>query len=247
MMPDCEPLSRHQKIALSFSGGKDSLACVHLLRDHLDRLTVYHLDTGDLLPEMMESVARVEAFAPHFVRVRTDVNAWIAQHGMPTDLLPHGSHPVGRAMGEERTRLVPRYDCCWLNLMLPLYSRVVADGNTLLIRGTKQVDMARLPLASGDTADGVELYYPLQGWTNDDVFTFLRAAGAPVPRVYDHVVNAPECARCSAWWGEKRAAYLKRFHPELFADYDARLQQVIDEIAPALANLRREAGVGETA
>lgn len=237
---DLAPLDRHEKIALSFSGGKDSLACVYLLRDQLDRITIYHNDTGDLLPEVMEVVEHVKAFAPHFVHVRGDVNAWIAEHGLPTDLLPHGAHDVGRAMGEHQLRLVARYDCCYQNLMRPLFDRVVADGNTLLIRGTKAVDMKRLPLRSGESGGGIELFYPLQDWSHDAVFDYLRSVGAPICRVYDHVTNSPECARCSAWWSESRAAYLKRYHPAAFADYRQRLLAVTFEISGVLDHLRRE-------
>ena len=237
------PLDRHEKIALSASGGKDSTACVYLLRDQLDRINVYHLDTGDLLPEMRESVARIEAMCPHFVRIETNVADWIGVHGLPTDLLPYTSHPVGRRMGQEKTPLVARYDCCWHNLMWPLFQRVHDDGCTLLIRGTKAVDMPRLPATDGDTAYGVELYYPLLDWTNEQVFAFLALKGVKLPRVYNYVVNSPECARCSAWWGEGRSTYLKKYHPELWAEYDARLQLVIDAVAPSLALLRHEAGV----
>jgi 3'-phosphoadenosine 5'-phosphosulfate sulfotransferase (PAPS reductase)/FAD synthetase len=244
-MIDLSPLDRHQKIALSFSGGKDSLAVVHLLMEHLDRVTIYHLDTGDLLPEMRESVDRVRCWAPNFVTVRTDVLAWQKEHGLPTDLLPHSAHPVGQAMGEHKAKLVARYDCCFANLMAPIYQRIRADGNTLLIRGTKSVDMKRLPLRSGEGETALELWYPLQDWSNDQVFEYLNANCIPIPRVYDHVVNSPECARCSAWWGEGRATYLKQYHPDLFRQYDERLQIVIDEIAGPLALLRREAGVGE--
>jgi phosphoadenosine phosphosulfate reductase len=242
-MIDTSILDRHEKIALSFSGGKDSLACVHLCKPWLDRITIYHNDTGDLLPEMMESVARVEAFAPNFVRVNSNVSEFIAKWGLPTDLLPYSAHPVGQAMGESKHRLIARYDCCWANLMLPLYARVFSDGNTLLIRGTKHVDMELMPMQSGETTDGMELYYPLQDWTNDDVMIYLRRNQIPIPRLYKYMTNSPECARCSAWWGEGRAAYLKEFHPDIWADYDKRLQLVIDEVAPSLANLRREAGV----
>jgi phosphoadenosine phosphosulfate reductase len=236
-------LKGHERIGLSFSGGKDSLACVCLLRKALNRIRIYHVDTGDLLPEMRESVARVEAFAPDFVRIETRVIDWINQYGLPSDLVPHSSHIVGRMMGENRASIVSRYDCCYSNLMLPLFERVKRDGCTLLIRGTKQVDMHRLPAGDGEIYQGVELYYPLLRWTNKQVFDYLAVEGVILPRVYEHVTNSPECARCSAWWGEGRAEYLKKYHPGLWRDYDARLQIVIDEIAQPLANLRREAGV----
>lgn len=239
-MIDISPLDRHERIALSFSGGKDSLAVVHLLRNHLDRVTIYHCDTGDLLPEMMESVARVEAMAPRFVRVQTNVRGWIARHGMPSDLLPHGAHPFGVAMGEVGAGLVSRYDCCASNLMGPLFDRVRADGNTLLIRGTKAVDMARLPVASGDVEDGLEFWYPLQGWSNDQVFAYLREAGVTLPRVYESVVNSPECARCTAWWSEGRGAYLRAHHPAIFEEYRDGLRTVWGGIQGCVQHLATE-------
>lgn len=234
------PLDRHSKIALSFSGGKDSLACVYLLRDQLHRITIYHLDTGDLLPEVHEIVAHVEKFAPHFVRVKTNVAAWIAQWGMPTDLLPYSSHPLGRAMGQEGAVLVPRYDCCFNNLMHPIYERIKADGNTLIIRGTKRIDLDKLPADSGPTLDGVELFLPIRDWSHQQVFDYLRSVGAPINRIYDYVTNSPECARCPAWWNEKRAAYLRAFHPTLFREYAARLRVVGAAIQEPLGNLMRE-------
>lgn len=239
-MIDIAPLDRHTKIALSFSGGKDSLACVYLLRPHLDRITLYHLDTGDLLPEVHEIVRHVEAFAPHFVRIHSDVDGWIAAHGLPTDLLPHSAHIVGQAMGEHGAHLVTRYMCCHANLMQPLIERIMADGNTLLIRGTKAADMKRLPIRSGESQAGVELWLPLEDWGHDDVFAYLRSVGAPINRIYDYVTNSPECARCSAWWGEKRAAYLREFHPETFKEYAARMRVVMGELMGPLRTLAAE-------
>lgn len=238
-MIDLSALDRHERIALSLSGGKDSLACLYLLRPHLERITVYHLDTGDLLPEVREIVAEVRAMCPNFVHMQGDVIAWHRAAGLPTDLLPHSAEHLGQMMGEGM-RLVSRYTCCHANLMAPLLKRIMADGNTLMIRGTKRVDMKRLPMASGDVVDGLELLLPLQEWSNAEVFELLRREGAPYCRIYDHVTNAPECARCPAWWGEKRAAYLRQYHPVLYAGYRARLLAVWAEIDPALVNLAAE-------
>jgi len=240
VMFDLSPLDRHERIAVSFSGGKDSLACVYLLRDQLDRCTVYTLDTGDLLPEVLDVISHVEAFAPHFVRVERDVQGWIAAHGLPSDLVPYSQHPMGRLLGQQGTTLVPRYKCCHANLSMPLYRRIREDGNTLLIRGSKRADTPRMSYESGATADGIELWLPLQEWSHAEVFAYLRQVGAPLCRIYEHVTNAPECARCPAWWGERRAAYLRAFHPALYDDYRARMALVVRELNGPLVTLTRE-------
>lgn len=233
-------ISRHEKVALSFSGGKDSLACVHLLMPLRDRITIYHLDTGDLLPEITEVVDHIRGLWPRFVDIKTDAAGWIAVHGLPTDLLPFSSHAIGQATRESDIRLSQRFDCCFANLMWPLYEKIKADGNTLVIRGSKSCDMRRLPANDGDNPDGVELFLPIKTWSNDDVFAYLHGLGISLPSLYSHVSNAPECARCSAWWSEKRASYLRERHPELFAEYIARLTIVAAEIERPLAHLRRE-------
>jgi phosphoadenosine phosphosulfate reductase len=242
-MIDLAPLDQHTKIALAFSGGKDSLALVYLLRPHLDRITIYHLDTGDLLPEIHDIVEHVRGFAPNFVDVRSAVAGWIETNGLPTDLLPFAAHDIGRFAGQEQIRTVPRYACCYANLMLPLWERIAADSITLLIRGTKAVDLKRLPAVSGTVHDGVEIWHPIEDWTHERVLAYLRSVNAPHNRIYDHMTNAPECARCSAWWGEGRAAYLAEYHPELLADYARRLRAVTGEILGSVNDLNRELGV----
>lgn len=234
------PLSRHDRVALGFSGGKDSLACVYLLRDWLDRITIYHLDTGDLLPEVREVVDHVRGMTPHFVTIQTDARKWRRENGLPSDLVPYSQHRIGQLMGDGRRPIVHRYECCGLNLMLPFADRIKADGCTLLIRGTKACDMRTLPMDSGQNLDGFELWLPLRDWSNDEVFAFLRSQDAPICRIYNYVTNSPECATCPAWWGEKRAAYLKRYHPELWAEYREGVAGVMEEIGPSIAALATE-------
>jgi phosphoadenosine phosphosulfate reductase len=234
------PFDRHERAAVGFSGGKDSLAVTYLLREFWPRITFYHVDAGDLLPEVREIVSMVEGMVPSFVRINTDAEAWTASHGLPSDLVPTTSTPAGMAMGMSRQPLTDRMDCCYANLMLPMHERMLADKVTLAIRGTKRADLPRLPAYSGDTSLGYELWLPLEGWRHDEVFEYLRAVAAPICRVYEHQVNAPECARCTAWWSEGRAAYLSKYHPALFDDYRARLALVAAEVAPHWQLLTKE-------
>ncbi|MBN9488658.1 MAG: phosphoadenosine phosphosulfate reductase family protein [Alphaproteobacteria bacterium] len=239
-MIDLEPLTRHSRTALQFSGGKDSLAVAFLLRPVWDRLTFYHVDTGDLLPEVREVVGEVEAMVPRFVRIETHARDWTARFGLPSDLVPTTCTPVGLAIGASKQPLVDRFVCCASNIMAPMNYRMQADGVTLAVRGTKRADLARLPAENGDTTLGYELWLPLQDWSHEQVFDYLREVGAPICRVYEHKVNAPECATCPAWWNEGRAGYLREHHPDLFEIYAAKLRVVASEIVPVWETLRLE-------
>lgn len=227
-------------IALQFSGGKDSLALVHLLRPHWDRLTLYHVDTGDLLPEVREIVDSVEAMVPAFARIETRAADWHERFGLPSDLVPTSCTPAGLAIGIGSRRIVDRFDCCASNIMAPMHDRMVADGVRLVIRGTKRSDMARLPAENGPTGMGYDLWLPLLEWSDEGVFSYLREAGAPICRVYENGVQSPECATCPAWWNEGRNAYLKAHHPDLHAIYRDKLSIVARKVFPHWAALQRE-------
>ena len=237
---DFSALFRHEHAALQFSGGKDSLALIYLLRPYWDRLTVYHLDTGDLLPEVEDIVGAVEEMVPDFRRIETDSLAWTAQNGLPSDLVPTGCTPFGRNLGFGKQAIVDRFFCCFSNIMQPMHNRMVADGVSLVIRGTKRVDMGKLPAVDGEKGADYELWLPIQEWSHEQVFAYLREVGAPICRVYENAVNAPECATCPAWWSEGRGAYLKKYHPDLSAIYAEKLAAVAREIVPLWENLKVE-------
>jgi 3'-phosphoadenosine 5'-phosphosulfate sulfotransferase (PAPS reductase)/FAD synthetase len=225
-------LDQHQRIALHFSGGKDSLAVTYLLKPYWDRLTFYHVDTGDLLPEVREIVVSVARQVPNFRLIQGDVAAFHANHGLPSDLTPTTNTAFGRMFGFADKPILDRFACCWANIMQPMRDAMRADQITLAIRGTKRADVPKLPAENGDTGDGYHLWLPLIEWSDADVFAYLREVGAPICRVYEHKVQSPECATCPAWWNEGRAAYLSKYHPALLDVYRAKLTAVAAEIFP---------------
>lgn len=237
-------LSSYKKPALQFSGGKDSLACLYLLRDQLDRITVYWLDTGDGCPETLAGIEAVRAWIPHFEIVRSDVAAWRAAHGSPSDLVPAAAHWIGVAYGMAPERISNRFDCCFHNIMAPMHWRMVEDGVDAVIRGTKACDTGRVP------AEGPNEHYtvllPLRDWSHQQVFNYLDAVGAARNPIYDHFrgVSAPECMGCTAWWEDGKAAYLKSRHPERHSRYVLQLESVRRVLQGHLRDLARELGEG---
>lgn len=210
-------LSRHSKIALQFSGGKDSLAVLYTMRPYLDRLTVYFVNSGDAFPETLALVEDCKQFIPHFVEVQGRQPDVLNTFGWPSDIVPCGSTAFGRMLGHDAPALTDRYTCCFHSIMQPMYERMKADGITLVIRGQKNADDKKPPLRSGSKLDGFEFLYPIEDWTEQDIFEFLSKVGAPIPRYYSEgMSSAPDCRNCTAWLEHGMLGYVQRHHPKQF-------------------------------
>lgn len=233
-------LTPYANPALQFSGGKDSTACLYLLGEQLERVTVYWLNTGDVCPETLAVVNKVRASVPKFVEVKSDVAAWREAHGTPSDLVPASTHQIAQWYGMSALRLSSRMDCCANNLMMPLHNRMMADGVDAVIRGTKLADTGKLP-AEGKT-DCYDIILPLRDWSHDQVFAYLREVGAPISSVYAYYkgISAPECLGCTAWWDDGKAKYLKAKHPEQHAKYVGSLKAIRQLALASLAELDAE-------
>lgn len=235
-------LARHERIALQFSGGKDSLACLQLLQPHLDRITVYWLNTGDAFPETMARMADIRRQVPRFVEIHGNQPQVIEQYGIPSDIVPAGSTMFGRLVGHGQPLIQDRYSCCFRVVMQPMHERMLADGVTLIIRGQKRGDGFKGPLATGDVQDGIEYLFPVEDWSDAQVMALLKERGVALPTAYESMTTLPDCKTCSAWWEDGRAAYLKRHHPDAYQEYQSRLNAISTATAEAIAHFNTEIG-----
>lgn len=234
-----------RRAALQFSGGKDSMACLYLLREEVERgMPVYWLDSGDGIPETLEVVDEVRQWIPDFRPVEFDYVAWIEANGSASDITTAHSSYLGQELGLSDLKLSGRFASTWHTLMLPLHQRVVEDGIEVVVRGTKSADADSLPHLSGDAYD---VMMPLDGWTHDDVFSYLQHVGAPISKVYDYCskASAPEWLHDTAWWDDGKARYLKAKHPDLAERYRLHLHAVRDEVHARLRELQAELDVLE--
>lgn len=231
-----EIFDRHQKVALSFSGGKDSLACLYLMRPWWDRLTVYWLNPGNPFPETVVLMDQIRKQVPHFKEVRGQQPEIIAQDGWPSDVVPIRYTTQGNAeCGPTEFKVQERLQCCIRSRMLPLYRAMVADGVTCCIRGKRFDDDDQTGVESGHvTEDGMELVFPIYDWTTEDVFSFLDSHGIERPPFYEQSTTFQECMDCTAFWGDGLSRYLAAKHPVAFKEYKRRLLLIKQAVAEQL-------------
>lgn len=237
-----ELFSRHERIAFQFSGGKDSTAALLLLRPYWDRLTVYYCDSGDAMPETLAIVEQMRALVPITV-VRGRVNESKAGYGLPTDIMSWSSAATAHWLNAGETVLMQDWvSCCFRSVMEPMYERMVADKITLIIRGQKNSDRLKGPLSSGDIVFGVGYYYPVQGWTDDECFAYMREHGFEPQRFYaEGLSHSGDCMHCTAWLGDDKAQYLMKHYPSEYPKYRANIKLIAGSVAPHLVNLMKEA------
>lgn len=235
---------RHKIAVLHFSGGKDSLACLHLLKPFWERLTVAWVNTGDAFPETLAQMETVRAMVPNFIEIASDVRAQQERYGYPVDVLPlrnhvdvmHVLHP------HPRVPLQSFYSCCGNNLWQPMLAKMKELGATLIIRGQRLDEVQHSPVRSGDVLDGVEYLFPLEDWSSSDVRAYL---GERLPEHYADMDTGLDCMHCTAHMFENlgKRRYMKERHPVEFAEVTRRLGVIYNEVRKDMQHVENALGV----
>lgn len=233
-------LDRHDRIALQLSGGRDSIACLYLMKPYWDRLTVYWLDTGAAYPETIALMQKIRDTVPNFAVIQGKQPEVIAEFGIPTDILPVSATPMAIVGSGKGTLMQDRYSCCVRSIMLPMHQRMIDDGITLIIRGQKNADKLKSTVRSGDVLEGIEFLFPIESWDSRQVMRYLRDEGAPIPRFYEMLDTMPDCMTCSAWWEEGVSPYLKRYHHAQFLENQKRLDIINKAVGEHIAAFNKE-------
>ena len=232
-----EIFKRHKEAVLFYSGGKDSLCCLLLMRPYWDRLNVVWVDTGNQFPEVYEHMAKIKTLVPHFTTLRSNVPKYLYENGFPVDVVPTGATVEGqRSFGKTKVTVCSRFDCCRNNIWEPMARYFCAVRPTCVIRG----DRGEERLEGPREFDGIEFAFPIFNWTVDQVLSVVHQAPEMWhPRLAMSEGSSLDCMSCMAYNSEhkSRMEYLRTHHPQLhrinvefFRDYKA-------EVARELADL----------
>mgnify|MGYP001605678147 CR=1 FL=1 len=190
--------------ALQFSGGKDSLTILHLWRHKLDETMVVWVNTGASYPSVIEQMKGIKNTVPNFLEVKTDQPAQIEANGYPTDLVPLHFTVQGRAVREtdQLYRIQDTFSCCSANIWQPMYQATKQLGVSVVLRGQRDSEKYKNPIRSGYVEAGITYIYPIQEWSEADVFAYLRKNNIPIPEYYAYEMHSRDCWNCTGYLDE---------------------------------------------
>ena len=197
------------------------------------------LNTGNFFPENIALVRKLAETIPHFLEIKSDVNAFKEVHGLPSDLIPLHNTSFGlMASDAVGTKIVSGYECCSANYWQPTAKALEEIGATLVIRGQRNEEAAKSPIRSGHIEKGVEYLFPIENWTKDEVLHYLESCGFDVPEFFHFEESSLDCINCTAFlhWMEDRKEYMERNHPLEHAKNVANLAKIAS-IAEAQLNI----------
>jgi 3'-phosphoadenosine 5'-phosphosulfate sulfotransferase (PAPS reductase)/FAD synthetase len=220
---------------LQFSGGKDSLACLELLRPEWDDITVLWVNTGAAFPETENLMRALNV--PHFLEVKSDQPSQIMKYGWPVDIVPVTHTDFGRKVEDHQKQLMqPSQLCCSMNIWQPMMKASKDLGATTIIRGQRNAEARKSPIRSGHIEDGIEYLFPIEDWTSQQVRDFLSET---LPAHYAYVDTSLDCWDCTAYLNENvgKMHYMQDFHPEKYLIVNQRLKEIRHAVQSELDNL----------
>lgn len=223
-------ITKYKEPVLMFSGGKDSLLCLLMLKDQLDSINVVFVNTGKNFPEALQFIDTIRPLCKKFIELKSDRNKDWFIHGLPSDLI---------APMQEKYQSVK--SCCYKNIMLPVINLVRALDSNLLIRGSKNTDSYHDGVQSLSTIEGVLIYNPLESFTDYQVIEALKTYDINLPNYYSFKHTSLDCMDCTGYLKDTkdRLKLLKVKYPEVYVEVKTNIETIIKISEDTLDSIRK--------
>jgi len=231
--------NRHKKIALMFSGGKDSLACLNLVKDYLDKVLVVWVNTGANFPEIVEMMEKVKDNVPHFFEIKTNQPESIKSKGYPVDVVPVNYTNLGQSVTSIKDlKLRSYFECCSENIWIPCNEEIYKLGITGIIRGQRNSEAHKAPIKSGHIENGIEYQFPIASWSDSEVIEYLRSKDVVIDERLSMAHSSLDCWNCTAYMADssERFKYIKKHHPSKYESI-VEIVKKIDNAITAESNI----------
>lgn len=236
-------LDRHQRGAVMFSGGKDSVVLAHLAEPFKDRIELVWVNTQGHFPH---SVEFVRSYAERFklVELTSNYAERFVAYGPPSMIVPIYNTRLNAAVefdDQERFVVSDWISCCSELRWKPMADYLLENRDITLVINGQRKDEGHA-LRSG----GAEQLVPLWNWSNAEVHEYARAHGLHLQEQYAAGCNSSfDCgAVCTARLDLEHRRWMAKRYPSIGKDFDAALQVVYgtvmqewEKLKPSLADI----------
>jgi phosphoadenosine phosphosulfate reductase len=193
----------HPPAVFASSFGAEDMVVLDLLARHAPAIGIFTLDTGRLPEETLALIDRARD-----------------RYGLPIDVMFPDAEQLAafvRANGVNAfyNGVELRKACCAIRKMEPLRRALAGKGAWITgLRRAQAVTRGDLPFEEFDALHGLPKFNPLVEWSEEDVWTYIRANGVPYNTLHDSGYRSIGCAPCTRavepgedvragrWWWE---------------------------------------------
>ena len=196
----------HSPAVFAASFGAEDMVLLHLIATQFKGIGLFTLDTGRLPRETLELIDRVKSIygiaVTRFSPVPAQVDSYVATFGRD------GFYDS----------VANRKSCCQIRKVEPLQRALTGTRAWLTgLRREQAPSRAAMVEIEFDATHGIVKFNPLIEWTNDEVWSFLRAHAVPTNPLHDRgypsigcepctrAVRPGDDARAGRWWWESDA------------------------------------------
>ena len=187
-------------------GAEDMVLTDLIARDGLE-IDIFSLDTGRLPPETYDLMARLE------LRYNRHLRYYTPQHeALETYTRTHGINGFYDSVELRRA-------CCEVRKVEPL-RRALAGKRAWItgLRAQQATTRSGLPTSEYDEGNKLEKFNPLAGWSEKEVWTYIKQHATPYNALHDKFYPSIGCAPCTRaislgedvrsgrWWWEEPAS-----------------------------------------
>lgn len=213
------------RVAVLFSGGKDSMALLDLCRPYRDKLSLVWIDTGYAFPHIEEHVRKnAQGFELRVIK-HDPVSRWF-RDGLPSSIIP-----IDHWKGATSTPLAPRvqpWKVCCAGRIDDNLDLLASYGFNVLLSGQREDDA--IGNFESQTLSGLMIYAPLWRWPEADVLAYLKDHSLELAQHADGCDTSMECMICPAQMTKNRAALIKANYPHLWEQVSALVNETLKAV-----------------
>lgn len=209
------------------------MACLLLYEHQLADIDVIWANTGRYFPEALYFIEEAKKLCPRWHEVKSDREKQWQDNGLPSDIVPINHTNLGQLLTRPKAIKVQSYlGCCYENITTPLLTKTRELGAKTVIRGQRLEEGHRAP--AGQMQD-INFIHPIENWTAEDVLSYLKER-IEIPEHFSLEHSSMDCFDCTAFAENSadRAAYMKAKHPEKYAEYKLRLEELTSTFGESL-------------